>query len=58
MSEMVELPRDQVVALIGKHIKKLAELAQTHQFLSLHYFLQMAAKQADKDLQALQGTTS
>jgi hypothetical protein len=42
--------RQEVVALIGKHAKRLAQLANEHGCLTLHYFLQAAADQADREL--------
>jgi len=47
------LTREQVVALIGKHAKCLADLARDHRFAKLHFRLHLAAKQAEKDLQML-----
>jgi hypothetical protein len=48
-----ELPRDQVISLIGRHTKQLADLAQSHGFERVYYHLQMAAQRAEKDLNAL-----
>jgi hypothetical protein len=50
--EQPELTREQVVSLIARHSKQLAELARSHGFETLHYFLHMAAQQADKELRA------
>jgi hypothetical protein len=47
------LTREQVVALIGKYAQRLADLARDHGFGKLHVRLYLAAKQADKDLEAL-----
>jgi len=38
------LTREQVVALIGKHAKCLADLARDHRFAKLHFRLHFAAK--------------
>ena len=47
------LTREQVATLIGKHAKRLADLAQDHGFGKLHFRLHLAAKQAEKDLETL-----
>ena len=47
------LTREQVVALIGKHARRLAELARDHGFAKRHLQLHLAAKQAEKDFEAL-----
>ena len=47
------LTREQVVALIGKHAKRLADLARDHGFGKLHFRLHLAAKQAERDLETL-----
>lgn len=49
------LDREQVVALIGKHAKKLAEVAREQGCTTLSYLLQAAAEQADKDLSTQPG---
>jgi len=47
------LTREQVVALIGKHVKQLAELARDHGFGKLYFRLHLAAMQAEKDAETL-----
>ena len=47
------LTREQVVALIGTHARRLADLARDHGFAKLHLQLHLAAKQAEKDFAAL-----
>jgi len=47
------LPRDQVISLIGRHTRQLAELAQSHGFERVYYHLRMAAQRAEKDLREL-----
>ena len=47
------LTRDQVLALIGKHASRLAEVARDHGFGKLHFRLHLAAKQAERDLETI-----
>jgi hypothetical protein len=53
MTQEETLTRQQVVSLIGKHVKELAELARGNGFETLHYFLHIATQQADKEMAAL-----
>lgn len=47
------LTREQVLALIGKHASRLAELARDHGFAKLDFRLHLAAKQAERDLEKI-----
>jgi len=47
------LTREQVVALIRKHVERLADLARDHGLTELHFRLHIAAKQAEKDFKKL-----
>jgi hypothetical protein len=43
-------PPEQVISLIGRHTKQLAELARDQGCTTLYYLLHAAAEQAEKEL--------
>jgi len=49
-----ELIREETVSLIAEHSAKLADLARSYRFETVHYLLHMAAQQAERELRALQ----
>jgi hypothetical protein len=53
--EHTPLDRKQVISLIGKHAKQLAQLASEQGCITLCYLLQTAVEQAEKDLAAPRG---
>jgi hypothetical protein len=44
------LDREQVISLIGRHAKQLAELARDQGCTNLYYLLQNAVEQTEKEL--------
>jgi hypothetical protein len=48
--EPTPLDREQVISLIGRHTKQLAELARDQGCTTLYYLLQAAVEQAEKEL--------
>jgi hypothetical protein len=49
------LDREQVISLIGRHAKQLAELARDQGCTTLCYLLQTAVEQAEKELAGPRG---
>jgi hypothetical protein len=47
--------REQVIALIGGHAKKLAEVAREQGCATLSYMLEVAAEQAERQLETSRG---
>jgi hypothetical protein len=53
--EPTPLDREQVISLIGRHAKQLAELAREQRCTTLYYLLQAAVEQTEKELAGPRG---
>jgi hypothetical protein len=42
--------RQEVISLVARHAKQLSDLAQSHGCETVHYFLNLAAQEAEREL--------
>jgi hypothetical protein len=47
------LSRQEVISLVARHAKQLAELARSHGCETVHYFLHLAVQEAERELAAM-----